>query len=105
MPTTLAPARLRGTTHPNLFVAGTRHELRLQIAAVIRDVAPRWDDGHHATIVLDSPALGPADAEAAFAEIHEKWHVEGVELRIHDEEDEHVLVVLAPRPNAAATSG
>jgi hypothetical protein len=61
---------------------------------VVLHVAPEWRAEGHATILLMSASLELADVRAAFDEIHEKCHVEGIELSV-DEHDGHLRATLS----------
>jgi hypothetical protein len=62
--------------------------------AVILHVAPEWRPDGCTTIVLTSTSLGPSDVQAAFDEIHERYHVEGMDVCV-TEEDGHLKVTLS----------
>ena len=79
-----------------LLAACSRQELLQQIKTVVYEVAPRWGDEDSATIVITSPLLGRTDVEAAFDEIDEKCHLDGIDLRVHQQPDERLRAVLAP---------
>jgi hypothetical protein len=92
----LAPVLRRGTAGSVVLAAGSRQELLQQIKAVAYDVASRWGDEDSATIVITSPLLGRADVEAAFDEIDEKCHLDGIDLCVHRQQDERLRAVLEP---------
>ncbi len=48
------------------------------------------------TIMVTSPALDCADAESAFHEIDEVCHIDGIDLRVHQQQGECLHVVLEP---------
>ena len=77
-----------------LLAACSRQELLQQIKTVVYEVAPGWGDEDSATIVITSPLLGRADVEAAFDEIDEKCHLDGIDLRVHQQQDERLRAVL-----------
>ena len=79
-----------------VLVAGSRHELLQQIKIVAYDVAPRWGDEDTATIMITCPLLGRVDVVAAFDEIHEVCHLDGIELSVHQQQGERLRAVLEP---------
>jgi hypothetical protein len=89
----LAPASRPGRAGSEPVVARSRHELLLHMRTVVLHVAPEWRAEGYATILLTSASLGRADVQAAFDEIHEKCHVEGVELSV-DEHDGRLRATL-----------
>ena len=91
---TLAPVMRRGTAGSVVLAACSRQELLQQIKTVAYDIAPRWSDDDSATIVITSPLLGRADVKSAFDEIDEKCHLDGIDLCIHQQQDEHLRAVL-----------
>lgn len=93
---TFVPVVRRGTAGSVLLTACSRQELLQQIKTVVYEVAPRWGDVDSATIVVTSPLLGRIDVEAAFDEIDEKCHVDGIDLRVHQQQDERLRAVLEP---------
>jgi hypothetical protein len=86
----------RGTAGSVILAACSRQELLQQIKTVAYDVAPRWGDEDSAMIVITSPLLGRADVEAAFDEIDEKCHLDGLDLYVHRQRDECLRAVLEP---------
>jgi hypothetical protein len=89
----LAPsARPRGGSEQ--LVADSRQELLRQIRAVVLDVAPDWRPAGFATIMLTSTSLGLSDVRAAFDEIDERYHVEGIDLSV-EERGGHLRVTLS----------
>ena len=93
---TLAPVLRRGTACSVVLAACSRQELLQQIKTVVYEVAPWWGDEDGATIVITSPLLGRADVEAAFDEIDEKCHLDGIGLRVHQQQDGRLRAVLEP---------
>ena len=78
-----------------LLAACSRQELLQQLKSIVYNVAPLWGDEYSATIEITSPKLGRADVQAAFDEIDEKCHLQGITLRIYDRQhDECARVVL-----------
>jgi hypothetical protein len=62
--------------------------------AVVLRVAPGWRPGACATILLTTTSLGVSDVRAAFDEIDERYHVEGVDICV-EEGGGHVRVTLS----------
>ena len=62
--------------------------------AIVVEVAPRWRADGCTTILLASPPLGFADVQAAFDEIDEQCHLEGVDLCVL-EHDGHLTATLS----------
>jgi hypothetical protein len=93
---TVAPVLRKGTSGCVLLAACSRQELLQQIKTVVYDVAPRWGDEDNATIVITSPSLDRTDVEAAFAEIAEKCHLDGIDLSVRRQRDERLRAVLQP---------
>jgi hypothetical protein len=63
---------------------------------VVHEVAPRWGEEDSVTIMVTSPVLDCADAESAFHEIDEVCHIDGIDLRVHQQQGECLHVVLEP---------
>jgi hypothetical protein len=61
---------------------------------IIFQVAPGWRVDGRTTILLTSTSLRHADVRAAFDEIDEKCHVEGVDLSV-DEHSGHLTATLS----------
>jgi hypothetical protein len=80
----LVPASRPGRLGSEPLAASSRQELLRHLRVVILHVAPGWPPDGCATILLTSASLGVADVQAAFAEIDERYHVEGVELCVEE---------------------
>jgi hypothetical protein len=79
-----------------LLIASSRQQLLQHIRTVAYQDAPRWGTENSATIVIMSPVLGRAEIEAAFREIDEICHLDGIDLRVHQQEGEYLRAVLEP---------
>ena len=90
----LARAPRSGRAGSERAVARSRRELLLHMRTVVLHEAPGWRADGCATILLASTSLGVVDVQAAFDEIHEKCHVEGVDLCV-DEHDGHLRATLS----------
>jgi hypothetical protein len=75
--------------------ARSRRELLRLARQVVTVTAPRWRHDGVVSIVVRDPALTEGDIRSAFDEIHEKLHVDGVELRIDDRERRGLLAVFS----------
>ena len=90
----LSPAPRLGGIGPEPVVARSRHELLLHMRTIVLHVAPGWAADGCTTILLTSTSLGHVDVQSAFDEIHEKCHVEGVDLCV-DEHEGHLRATLS----------
>ena len=90
----LAPAPRPGRGGSEPAVARSRHELLLHMRTVVLHAAPGWRADGCATILLANTSLGVVDVQAAFDEIHETCHVEGVDLSV-DEHEGHLRATLS----------
>jgi hypothetical protein len=61
---------------------------------VVLHAAPGWRADGRAMILLANTSLGVAEVQAAFDEIHEKCHVEGVDLSV-DQHDGRLRATLS----------
>ena len=77
-----------------VLAACSRQELLRHISTVVHDVAPRWGDEESVTILITSSVLDCADVEAAFDEIDEVCHIDGIDLRVHRQQGECLRAVL-----------
>ena len=86
----------RRVTRPSkTLVAGSRLELLRCTRTIVRDVAPEWpDEDGAATIVVTDPRLTRADVWFAFDEIHERYHVSGIDLGIDEQPGRPLRVIL-----------
>ena len=77
----------RRVTRPSkVLAAGSRLELLRCTRTVVRDVAPEWeDDDGAATIEVTDARLTREDVWYAFDEIHERYHVSGIDLGIDEQ--------------------
>ena len=92
----LAPAARTGRAGSGQLVVRSRHELLRHMRAFILHVAPEWGPEGCTTIVLTSTSLGLSEVQAAFDELDEKYHVDGVDLCV-EQRDRQLRVILRAR--------
>jgi hypothetical protein len=90
-------AESRPETGEGQFGARSREELFRCLCRIVLVVAPAWGHGGSADIEVTGP-LSSADVVGVFAEISEKYHVEGIGLRVVDRDHAlHAILAAAAR--------
>jgi hypothetical protein len=75
------------------LVALSRHELFQHLCTVVFDLAPGWEEGDSAIVVVASPPLTRADVRSIFDQIREKYHVVGIEVFLDEPDDEPLRAI------------
>ena len=75
-------------------VAHTRAELLRHLRAIVRDLAPAWEEWDRATIEIADRRLTRRDVQSAFDQIEEKYHVDRLTLRFDKRAGEPLHAIL-----------